>query len=590
LSNNVRHDTYRPRHASGCKRPACSFKGPDVKILESMVSCGKLPLIRLYRREATENVQIEIVEHTRKRPFIAMSHVWAGGLGNFNSNTIPQCQINFLYENARKLLWRKLCKRFLRNWRQRIADISESVRNNDPIDELLLEVFMSPNKPTKPHTYRAQPLTSPPNQEYYLAKRWRRVMDLTVSSIGDQIEDYTAGIHIWIDTLCIPSDPKIKHKAELQQKSIDKMPLIYAMAKHVLVIDQVAMKLSIKEPELSLAAQLATSPWMTRSWTFQEGCLAEKISFLLTDEDVTPSEILSNAKCLKQKTPELGRHWEAALMKECMQSFERMKEISQLSQLGGIVNTMSTRYFSHVWNELAVRQTSKPVDLHGLLAVLMGLSVREVFIDESGNKRSPSERMLAILRAQPFLPLSMLSIQHQATTLMCEGVAWVPQYPSGYLSHCEEKLIWRKESSMLQLPACSEAVSYLIPSSDGKTLFLGGKCIFSFIESDIKDQSKKIRRSIAIEIRPRTTQLTAHRLEVKAVFILDRSSGSGALCIMENSHDGAGPTRLGLICPIKYEFVAEESGNGAGSYLMQMIADTKHDILLNIRLYPGSSF
>ena len=79
----------------------------------------------------------------------------------------------------------------------------------------------------------------------------------------------------WFDTLCIPV--KEEH-ADLKNQSIDIMNSIYAGAKRVLILDAELMATDSINTEQSLA-RVVCSVWMCRSWTLQEGILANKCVF-----------------------------------------------------------------------------------------------------------------------------------------------------------------------------------------------------------------------------------------------------------------------------------------------------------------------
>jgi hypothetical protein len=60
---------------------------------------GTFPLIQL--EEGNEGgIQIKIVKGDLQSDFTAISHVWAGGLGNQNLNAMYQCQLRYLFESV----------------------------------------------------------------------------------------------------------------------------------------------------------------------------------------------------------------------------------------------------------------------------------------------------------------------------------------------------------------------------------------------------------------------------------------------------------------------------------------------------------
>ncbi|KAG7115894.1 hypothetical protein HYQ44_007339 [Verticillium longisporum] len=85
----------------------------------------------------------------------------------------------------------------------------------------------------------------------------------------------------WMDTLCIPVSPQY---ANIRQKAISKMALIYTAAAQVLVVDRDLENMSIaKRSTAELTAWTATSKWNTRCWTLQEGVLARNCLFQFKD-------------------------------------------------------------------------------------------------------------------------------------------------------------------------------------------------------------------------------------------------------------------------------------------------------------------
>lgn len=84
-------------------------------------------------------------------------------------------------------------------------------------------------------------------------------------------------ISFWIDSLCIPGDRR------LRQKAIILMTNVYKSAASVMVLDRTLQKLSTKIRVEELLLRIYTSPWMTRVWTYQEGVLAAKLYFKMSD-------------------------------------------------------------------------------------------------------------------------------------------------------------------------------------------------------------------------------------------------------------------------------------------------------------------
>jgi hypothetical protein len=90
--------------------------------------------------------------------------------------------------------------------------------------------------------------------------------------------------YIWIETLCVPADPTIQNLKDLKQQAIDKMAFVYSLAKVVLVLDPTLQDLQYGDMgTIAADTQILTCSWMSRCWTFQEGCLGHELCFRLKD-------------------------------------------------------------------------------------------------------------------------------------------------------------------------------------------------------------------------------------------------------------------------------------------------------------------
>lgn len=73
----------------------------DVPKTIEILSRGLLPLLRIKPGPALEDIQVGVVEASSDLKYIALSHVWADGLGNPYANSLPKCQLELLYELSR---------------------------------------------------------------------------------------------------------------------------------------------------------------------------------------------------------------------------------------------------------------------------------------------------------------------------------------------------------------------------------------------------------------------------------------------------------------------------------------------------------
>jgi hypothetical protein len=81
---------YRPRHASeDCQ---CQLVGPNQEQIVGLIRKDATPIVSYSERQS---LQIESFQQgeSQKHPYIAISHVWADGLGNPNANAMHECQL-----------------------------------------------------------------------------------------------------------------------------------------------------------------------------------------------------------------------------------------------------------------------------------------------------------------------------------------------------------------------------------------------------------------------------------------------------------------------------------------------------------------
>lgn len=91
---NVNKETYRTNHVEDCVM--CEHSGVLEEDLLHIIRQDEVPVIRSIR-DRDGNVKISIVKMTIDTNYIAISHVWACGLGNFHNNSLPQCQLDWFF-------------------------------------------------------------------------------------------------------------------------------------------------------------------------------------------------------------------------------------------------------------------------------------------------------------------------------------------------------------------------------------------------------------------------------------------------------------------------------------------------------------
>jgi hypothetical protein len=96
IANNIDEATYETKHT----RPDCNCPflwippGPIGQILQD----GGIPILAIAIRP--DGVMLKMVAHTPGMKYVAISHVWADGLGKVDANALPYCQYAFLQQLA----------------------------------------------------------------------------------------------------------------------------------------------------------------------------------------------------------------------------------------------------------------------------------------------------------------------------------------------------------------------------------------------------------------------------------------------------------------------------------------------------------
>ena len=97
--------SYRTRHVDD--QCSCDFFIADDIALSWPLTDGYLPLIRFREDSPTSRLDIDIISSKDSPKYLALSHVWADGLGNWEANALPMCQlksIRLLIQNLRSSL------------------------------------------------------------------------------------------------------------------------------------------------------------------------------------------------------------------------------------------------------------------------------------------------------------------------------------------------------------------------------------------------------------------------------------------------------------------------------------------------------
>lgn len=440
-ANNVSlGPNYKTQHVQDCPEDCGQFSTVDTSELERIIVSGGVPLISLSYGSTTLKV-------TRSQPwknYIAISHVWSGGLGNETHNALPTCQVKKLGEYLRFQTREDLTvvsrlKRLLQ------ADFAALLPNPNTyfwMDTLCIPVYgvleLAPSATSNNQfsTDTSNPgLPSPhgtAQNDAALTERERRKAD-------------------------------VEKKAEIKKKAIRHMALIYAGASQVLVLDAELQTLTCevtKGKHLDgdyLAARVLCSAWMDRAWTLQEGALARQCHFRFRDGSQPFTfqslvdhyqriidDVPNTTKFLAREFRRSSQGFQASLDTDLGRIMQRVWlayhvtgalqcERQYLMELfgGGKRDRLTDEWripqFVGAWNSLIVRETTKKDDLYEIFANLLDFNTYMLQPPRDGPIPDEERNLPNLIRSCNEFPLALL--YNRGPRMRCLGWpqnGWIP--------------------------------------------------------------------------------------------------------------------------------------------------------------------
>ncbi|KAI3595831.1 het domain protein [Moniliophthora roreri] len=297
--------TYRTRHVTGSCQ--CTFIRPPMDHILHSLEHGNIPIIVAEPHRGPVTVRL-----SSDGPYIAISHVWADGLGSTSEDGLPSCQMDRLIKLVQHLL---------------------------------------------------------PDSEGAF----------------------------WIDSLCVPAERAARKRA------IILMAQTYQQAEAVLVIDaSIIAQCSVNAPLEENLLRIATSSWMSRVWTLQEGILARRLHFVFFDGVVAVEDLQD---------------------RDAFQISAGQRSLSFLLTPGIFANRLvhsdPTDLLGTAMGELAGRTTSKSEDETVAIAVFLGVDPAHLLAYDAGK-----DRMKALLLEVQGIPKTLLFTNDQKLTE--PGFRWAP--------------------------------------------------------------------------------------------------------------------------------------------------------------------
>ena len=369
---NLNYDerNYQQAHTSQCQGDEhghCQMIDAPVEDIANILQAGGIPLVKLTSR----GLVAKRVEYGL--PYVAATHVWAGGLGNPKGNIMWLCQLQEL--SRLTALSQKAIRRF----------------QDDPLPETWLPTICE----TIINPFRWLPKSSP---------TWYWIDTLTIPRVDEE----TAFPH-YIETVL-----------EKRVLAIDRMTQTYAAADSAVVLDPELRRLNLRwyqrptDPDdcevdrilLQIFSSILISSWMTRCWTYQEGAVAKELLVKLSHDDLFPMRLArSDVVARNLRRLKDSRFSDIHdMLDETSAWFSRLPATQEGDANVGRkeIDKDDPEVFTRIWNDLAARSTTRTIDRLSILSLLVDLRPSEV------RQEHPRARLKAIFKAQEKLPLALL--------------------------------------------------------------------------------------------------------------------------------------------------------------------------------------
>lgn len=292
-----------------------------------------------------------------------------------------------------------------------------------------------------------------------------------------------------MDTLCIPVDPSDER---LKVQTIHNMASIYAMASHVLILDSGLMTLHSTKLSSGLIAHIICSVWMQRSWTLQEGVLAERCVFQFANKAMILSRRIARRgrEYSLTWTNELEKgpgDWNSATrvkvprLNACSTQGTATTDTGQVfldSLIQKIICfhpktepgmhkeiTLDAARFASVWNALAGRSTTMIEDLYLIVANVLNIQTEPL-----GKLSTAEEKLQHIIFSFPTLPVSLLFNSGKKRVDGGNRLnGWLPAELSRDILNLQPTMSFHKNHNVLELGPLGSGFHTYIASS--ATLF-----------------------------------------------------------------------------------------------------------------------
>ncbi|KAM0803211.1 hypothetical protein BDR22DRAFT_55960 [Usnea florida] len=327
---------------------------------------GGIPLLSCFMNRSGR-LQARVTRADFRTEYVAISHVWAGGMGNPKVNGLPKCQFLHLYHLVRSIL-AFTSSGSIYGYRNRV---SQNAPVNFWIDTLCIPV------PQSLQSSRNKAIDLLP--ETYSNARTVLVLDPELQSIQHK------GVAIELILARVQSSPWMSRYWTLREASLSR-------SLYIQFADGALNAGKLLHEAKALVENLASARPGTGAWE-RRYLVAELARALLEMDGVR----------YQSRDQEYRRFdWSLKLLEE-----------------------NQAHSFAQTWNNLLGRDTSRIEDLHQILAGMQDINLAAI------RPYRPEDRMKAILKSHATLPVDLLFCRSEKIPNVEPVNAWAPMYPQG---------------------------------------------------------------------------------------------------------------------------------------------------------------
>jgi hypothetical protein len=211
-------------------------------------------------------------------------------------------------------------------------------------------------------------------------------------------------VPFWLDTLCIPLEPK--HKI----LGIQGMARVYRLASAVLVLDN-DLRCFGQYNGLEPLIRINMSKWVRRLWTLQEGSLSKSLFFKFDSETLLSSKEIEQRLHIAEK---YNKHLPWLRMTQIFNpSIRSLQEPSLRNQI------------AHLWRAVQWRTTQDEKDETICLSSLLDMDLAPLLNEEDSAENRMCHFINQLSQRSPGIPQGMIFLPGHK--LSREGFRWAPK-------------------------------------------------------------------------------------------------------------------------------------------------------------------